>query len=359
MPLHRHPWLRAPLQFVVAGLAAGMLAPASGQTDAAALCLGSKDGPDKTIEHCTRAVDSSRLADDVLANVLTRRGMAWLGKRDLEHAGTDFDAAIRLNANSSWTYNGRAVVWMQKGNLDQAIADFDNAVRFKPDYAFALSNRGNAWLAKGDADRAIADQDAAIRLAPAQIELAFTARGRAWLAKGDHDRAIADFDAALKQNPNYANALTGRAFARFCQGAFDAAAADFILAGHVRPDADSALGLVIARRRAGRDGKAELAEATKAFALDRGMPPGVALFAGTVTPDQILQSTSDPNPDVKRQHSCAANFQVGEWYLLQGDRTQARQHLHMAIEACDKSFLEHAAAKADLARLKENLSETP
>jgi tetratricopeptide (TPR) repeat protein len=340
------------LKICAAGLAALALAPTHAAVGDPAQCLGGQETPALTVEHCTEALGATGLSDDKRAACFTRRALAWMAQGRIDVAGADIDAAIRLDGNSSWAYNGRAVLSMQKGQVDQAIADYGRAVQLKPGYAFAWANLGNARLIKGDPERALQDLDEAVRLAPPRIELAFTARGKAWLAKGDCEHALADFDAALKANVSYANAFSGRGFARFCQGAFDAAAADFALERKIRQDAESAVDLIIATRRGGHDGKAQLAEVLKGFAADKGLPPGLALFAGILTPEQTLQAGLDRDPNAQRQRMCAADFQVGEWYLLQPDQERARQYLRKAREACDQSQPEFGAAGAELARLK-------
>jgi tetratricopeptide (TPR) repeat protein len=318
---------------------------------AGAPCAGPTDAPDVAIAHCTAALEDVETGDVERASSLTRRALAWFAKRDLEKATADLDEALRLNAGSFWAYNSRGVVLMQKGDADGAIADFDSAIGLKPDYRDALANRGNAWLVRGDPDKALTDLGRAIDLAPARPELALSGRGRAWLAKGEFDRAEEDFAAALKANPTYANAISGRGYARFCRGQFDAAATDFAQEHRLRADAESAIAWVIAARRAGRDAKEELAEVSRGDDAKRGMSAGLALFAGTLTPAQTLQAVSDPDPRLRRTRSCAANFHVAEWYLVQHDSGRAMQFLEAARSTCDRSQPEYAAAGAELGRL--------
>jgi len=274
-----------------------------------------------------------------------------MARRDLDRARDDFDAAIHLDAASAWTYNSRAVLHMQSGEVEPAIADYEQALRRKPDYAFARANLGYARLQKGDFDGALSDLDKAIRLAPPRVEIALTYRGRAWLAKGNYERALEDFAAALKANPRYANALSGRAYTRFCQGNFDAAAEDFRSERQIRKDAESAVDWLIAVRRGGHDGRAELAEAMKGTDASQGAAPGLALFGGMITPEQALQASSDRDPRLQRERTCTVSFAIGEWYLLRTERQHAQQYLSMSRESCDASHPEFAAAGAELARL--------
>jgi tetratricopeptide (TPR) repeat protein len=274
-----------------------------------------------------------------------------LGQRKLDLAAADFDAAIRYDAKSHWAYNSRAVLWMEQGEVDRALADYDTAIRLRPDYAFALANRGNAWLIKGQPDRALVDLDQAAALAPPRMELVFTGRGKARLAKGDYAGAAEQFAAALQVDPTYANAVRGRGFARFCRGDFAAAAEDFAHERALRPDPDSAIAGIIARRRDGHDARDLLAEVTRDYAGAQGLPAGLALFSGTLGPPQLIAASADPDPRARRSRACSANFQAGEWYLLQPDAALARRHLLAARETCDMSQPEFAAAGAELARL--------
>ena len=334
--------------------ALGLLAMVSARADGdeASLCLNSREAPAQTISHCSAANENKTLPDERRAAVLTQRGLASMAKRDLDHARADFDAAIALNGSSYWSYNSRAVLWMQLGDADRAIADGERAVELNPRYAFAWANLGNARLVHGDVDPALAALDKAIQLAPERMEIPYTSRGRAWLARGDCAQARADFNAALQANGRYANALSGRGYAQFCSGDFEAAAADFRSERVLRKDGESAMDLLIAVRRSGHDGQAELAEARSESDPATGMATGLALFSGTITPEQALQAISDRDPRVQRLRSCSASFEVGEWYLLKTDVPRARQYLAQARETCDPSLGQYAAAGAELARLK-------
>lgn len=340
------------LKRLVTALALLGAVSAHGEGDDAAACLSSHAAPAQTITLCSAADAIKELPDDRRAAVLTQRGLARMAGGDLPHAREDFDTAIRLKGDSSWAYNSRAVNWMQLGEVEHAIADDEQAVKLAPGYAFAWANLGNARLVHGDVDQAMSDLDQAVKLAPGRIEIVLTSRGRVWLAKGDCEHAYADFGAALQANPRHANALSGRAYAQFCRGDFEAAAADFRSERTLRKDGESAVDLVIALRRAGHDAQTELAELRKDSDPANGQVPGLALFGGTITPEQALQAASDRDPHMQRQRSCAANFEVGEWYLLNADLPHARQHLEKARQACDPSLRQFGAAVAELARLK-------
>ncbi len=320
--------------------------------DPAKACLEGNGKPEEAIESCSRFIDSGAMKEGQSAIAHNRRGLAYFRKRDSGRAIADFDAAISQNRLYASAFNNRAIVRQDQGEIERALADYDAAIRLEPKYVFAFANRGGARLANGDADGAIADFDAALALNVPKAEVALTGRGRALLAKGDFDRAVADFDAALKLNPKHANALNGRAWTHFGEGRFDAAAEDFSRERQVRPDTDSALALFLAQARGGHEAKAGLAAATKVADPQQGLPPGVALFLGQVTAEQVLQAATDKNPKTQRDRTCTANFQVGEWHLLEKRPELAKAHLSKATQLCDKSLPEFAAARAELSRLQ-------
>lgn len=318
-----------------------------------AACLGEPGAAGQVIPRCTTALQASDITAANRSAVYTKRGLAYMADGDLRRARDDLDQAIALDTTSTWALNARAVLFMQLGLTDQAIGDYEAAIKIKPGYAFALSNLASARLVQGDTDRALANFSEAIRLAPERLEIALTGRGKVWLARGEYDRAAEDFSAALKLNPRYANALSGRAAAHFCKAEFAAAADDIRSERSIRRDPQSSVELLIAVRRAGQDGRTELAQIVQADGDKKGEVPGIALFRGTISPEQALQSTNDKDSLAQRQRQCTTNFAVGQWYLLQSDIERARVWLGAARERCDQSRAEYAEARADLERLKQ------
>jgi tetratricopeptide (TPR) repeat protein len=316
---------------------------------AVAACSAATGNPDVTLARCSEALEDDSLSPAQRATSLTRRGLAWFSKRELGKASADLEAAVAADPRSQAAWNALGVATLQAGEPERAIAAFGKALAIQPGLASALANRGNAWLAKGDATQALADLDRAVALAPARLELALTLRGKAHLALGDASAAEADFAAALARNSGYSNALEGRGYARFVQGDFAAAAEAFGQQWQERPDAESAIAWILALRRAGAPANSELARANPPGA--QGEAPGLALLAGTLSPDRLLESATDHDPQVQKARRCAAEFVVGEWYLLRAERPQARTHLAAARAACALSQPEYAASGAELARL--------
>jgi lipoprotein NlpI len=71
----------------------------------------------------------------------------------------------------------------------------------------------------------------------------------------------------------------------------------------------------------------------------------VQLFLGRKTPDQALAAAGKPN------ELCEAQFYVGAWHALRGERAAASAPLKAAVDSCPKWFAEYHGAQAELKRL--------
>ena len=239
-----------------------------------------------------------------------------------------------------------ARVWRDKGDLDRAIADFNEAIRLDPDPkdARAYNNRGHAWRNKGDLDRAIADYSEAIRLDP-KFARAYYNRGFAWRDKGDLDRAIADYTEAIRLDPKNAAYYRSRGYAYFHKGDFTASAADLLRATDLADNAYGMLFRYLARVRLEQDGAAELC-ASAARLKNKDWPYAVM--------DYYLGCAAcrDARRCQQAQEKCEAEFYTGAWHLLRGSNAEARTALQVAADTCPKTYVEYAAAVAELKRLE-------
>ena len=188
-------------------------------------------------------------------------------------------------------------------------------------------DRGLAYGAKYDYDRAIADFSGAIGLDP-KLAPPFFNRGLAYSAKQDYDRAIADFTQAIKLDPN-APSFFNRGEAYYAKQEFGYAISDFNEA--IRLDSKfpySMLGLYLARTRSGAHTAAAELEINAKNLKQPDWPYAVVeLFLGRRTPATLAAAT-------KRDERCEAQFYIGEWRLLRGDRRAAVANLKFAVDNC-------------------------
>jgi lipoprotein NlpI len=232
---------------------------------------------DLALAHCTRALESGQLSDAGRALTLNNRGNAHQNKRD----------------------------------FDRAVQDYDEAIRLDPDSALAYNNRGSAYQHRGDYDRAIQDYDRAIKLDSGSA-LAFNNRGRAHHFRENYAQAIKDYDEAIDLNPDYALAFYNRGLARFDQGLYIGSVPDFVRALSLDPaNPYRAIGLYIAKARAGDGDRESLAGQTRQVDRTRWPGPIVALYLGQIAPPALLEAARDPDPTAQRERQCEAYFYAG------------------------------------------------
>jgi tetratricopeptide (TPR) repeat protein len=329
---------------------------------------------DRAIADYTQAIRTDRSYATAFVNL----GMVWRDKGEIDRALANFNEAIRVNPRSAFAYNNRGLAWRQKRELDRAIADFSEAIRLDPNYTLAYQNRANGYRDKGDLDRALADYTSAlgldstiaalygdrgvlmfrkgdlertiadfseaIRIDP-KFALAYQNRGNAYRAKGDFERAIIDYSDAIRLDPTSAALYGDRGYAHFFKGAFAAAISDLGHANEIAANPYRMLFRFLAQAGLGESGAAELS-ASAARLKSKDWPyPAIELFLGQRSVERTLGVAGNPG------NLCEANFYVGEWHLLRGDRDRARQSLQLAADGCPKNFYEHAGAVAELERL--------
>jgi lipoprotein NlpI len=285
--------------------------------DDAERCASVTGNPDLAIQHCTRAIESGKLSGTALAQVHYSRGIEWAAK----------------------------------GAHERAIADYDAAIKINPKFGDAYFNRGHAWGLKGDPDRAIADYDASLRLNP-KDPTAHASRAVELMVKGDYPASLIGFDVAIGLDPKSGTALFGRGRARFYSGDFQRAAADMERALRIQPNLYTALWLYFARKR-GNDPDAEvLLEEDSHGNRDGAWPATLVVFVlGRTDMSSVMAASTDRDAKRQSEQRCEANFYLGQWHILRGERDRAVALLKDAQAGCARDFLEYEGAVAELRRL--------
>jgi tetratricopeptide (TPR) repeat protein/predicted aspartyl protease len=231
---------------------------------------------------------------------LRRRGMASVGRRDLQAAIADFDRAIQMDANDPENYFQRGTAHWQSGRPLLAMTDFEQTLKLRPDHVGALLSRGAMRLSRKDKPGATADLEAAIAASkdaevPLRVARTFQSFGdydeaiarydswekqhpkderlpmllndRCWsraMANRELERAIADCDLALRKGLRNSAVYDSRAFAHLRHGNFDKAIADYDAALELQPkSAVSMYGRGLARMKKGMkvEGEADIGAA--------------------------------------------------------------------------------------------------
>jgi len=240
------------------------------------------------------------------ADAYARRGAAFLGRRDFEHAIADFTRASELNPNEAGYFYQRGMAYWENKQPVPALSDFDRTLELNSNYLAARISRAQMRLGHKDIADAVADLDAADRIAAKQDDARFMlahlyqradlpARGVAqldlWIANHPDDskmidalhvrcrlravqgeelaKALSDCNAAYrrsdKSNPVNAPILESRGLVRLRLGDYDKAIADYDESLKLAPKNAGAMygrGVAKIRKQKTADGEADLARAT-------------------------------------------------------------------------------------------------
>ncbi len=154
------------------------------------------------------------------AAAYARRGSAFAGRRDFEHAIEDLTRACELNPGNTQYFHERGMAYWQTERADLAGTDFDHALELDADYLPARISRAELRLAKKELPAAVADLDAADRIAPKQADDRFTL-ARLYQNADLLGRAVAQYDLWIANHPDdskMVRALNGRCWIRALQG---------------------------------------------------------------------------------------------------------------------------------------------
>jgi tetratricopeptide (TPR) repeat protein len=299
--------------------------------------------PDVRIAGCTALIGSGEESDPDLVSDYVNRGNAHADRQELDQAIADYGEALGRNPTHAVAYYDRGSAWRLKGEYDKAIADYDRAITLDPRYEDAFVNRGVAYARKGDADRAISEFTTALMLDGSDVA-AYRNRADAYVDKGDLALAREDYDEAIRRAPADADAFRGRGYLHFYAGQFAAAADD--LARVVASEPDDVYAMLWRQLAAARAGTGNGDSLESAAAARTDWPgPVIELMLGRRTAEATLAAASTP------AQQCEAQFYVGEWTFLRGDKPGAAAAWRTAVDRCPKSFIEYKGAQAELNRL--------
>ena len=302
------------------------------------------DPPDRRIAGCTALIESGDESDVDLFGDYVSRGNAHADRQGYDQAIADYGEALKRNPTRAVVFYDRAAAYRLKRDYDRAIADYDRAIALNPRYEDAFVNRGIAYAGKGDTDRAISEFTTALMLDGSDAA-AYRNRGDAYVDKGDFALAREDYDEAIRRAPDDADAYRSRGYLHFYAGEFSAAVDD--LARVVAAEPDDVYALLWRHVATARAGKASDSSLERRAAMKNPDWPGpvIELLLGSRTAEATLAAASTPS------EQCEAQFYVGEWKLLRGDKAGAAAAWQAAAERCPKSFTESKGARAELKRL--------
>jgi lipoprotein NlpI len=296
--------------------------------------------------------DEALKIDPSASDVYLDRALAWESRNELAKAVADLGDAIRVNPTDEELFVARGRLWERQRDFTRAIADYDEAIRLNPKAAGAYNNRCNTWLQKEAYGQALADCNEAVKLNP-DLALAHFNRGVVMEITGDLAGAIGEFGETIRLNPQFGPAYKSRGALNFDAGHFDLAKADYDTAARLLPaDPYVLLWRYLAGARSDRAAAGSQLEQDAAQVRAGTWPsPVIALMLGHGEAGAVFQSAQQADARVQVDQQCEASFYVGQWHLLQGQKSQAIRLLEDAERNCRRTFAESTGARAELDRL--------
>ncbi len=215
-----------------------------------------------------------------------------------------------------------------------------------PQMVTARFRRAEAYFRKGDIDHAIADYDDVVGQSRADLRAAYD------YADADPSGAVPTRSARTSERDRYvAQAYRARGIASFEAGLLEQSQDDFKrLSAMDRKDAEAALWLDLARRRAGL--ASDLADRAKQLDMSKWPAPIVRLFLGQGTAEAALAAAEEGNRVMRRTRRCEASFFAGELMLQQGQDAGAMRLIDRALAECAPASGERSVADAEARTLR-------
>jgi tetratricopeptide (TPR) repeat protein len=234
--------------------------------------------------------------------------------------------------------------------LDQACRDEDTATAAKGCYRLAQLVRLRP-SAQGPMPRPLLERACEKGSLEGCAQLAHGS-----YAEGRYTEAVKIATPLVDGQPEHWPLREWRGLSLLNLGRFAEAAADLEVLARLRPDVPHyALLVFVARSRAGMEARAGLARAERALASRDGWPaPLFSLLLGKLTERAALEAAQSAEPRKQLEQQCEAFYYAAQKHMIEGRSAQARRLLQRAADTGVVEFVEHAAARAELARLSPN-----
>ncbi len=170
--------------------------------------LSAKDW-DKAIEHYTKLLDAKACGSDC-GKYYFRRGLAWQGKQDCQHAIADYEEAQKTVTDNGELYFNTSLCYNQMNQPDLALAQLDKAIKVNPESNIYRVGRCIALFNKHDFAGALPDCEYTLGSAPDDQKMLYAAAMSAEQT-GDKPKAAKFYKHLLELDPANQDAKNGLA----------------------------------------------------------------------------------------------------------------------------------------------------
>ena len=178
-------------------------------------------------------------------------------------------------------------------------------------------------------------------------------RGHRYLSVREFDRAFADLTRGGSIDATIYGIWYHLGIVQYVRGDFAAAAASFAKAQPIAPDAGELAGstdwLWMSLSRAGRsaDAKAMLDKRPDNKPVTNAYTRRLQLYRGEISPDAVLTAADTEDVQV-----ATLAYGLGNWYLIRGDKAQARTWFERSIQSGGWPGFGFIVSEAELRRLR-------
>ncbi len=150
--------------------------------------------------------------DEKIAQAIQKEGEAYLRRGNFTQALKKFLEAEKRDPEDPYLQHNLGLAYMGKDKYKLAEKHFKKAMELNPDYVAAVNSLGTAYLRQEKYDKAIEYfQKVADNMLYAKPHYAFSNMGWAYVGKNEYNRALKFFSRALDTNPEFVQAIHGKA----------------------------------------------------------------------------------------------------------------------------------------------------
>ena len=177
-------------------------------------------------------------------------------------------------------------------------------------------------------------------------------RGHRYLSVREFDRAFADLKRGAAIDPTIYGIWYHLGVIQFLRGDFSDAAESFAKAQPIAPDPAELAGstdwLWMSLSRAGRGAEAKaMLDRRPEKPVTNAYTRRLQLYRGEIGPDAVITSTDTDDVQV-----ATLAYGVGNWYLVRGDKAQARKWFERSVQSGGWPAFGFIVSEAELRRLR-------
>lgn len=304
---------------------------------------------DKVINQVNRLLETDNHGKSYLKNrALYYRGVAYLKKKKNNLALKDFNHSIQIDKNFAPVYVSRGMIFQKMKNPEKAISDFSRCLQIDEDVFSAYFLRGIENKKKKKHEHAIADFTRAINLNPKYAD-AYFMRGIVYSDIGDYENTVLDLSKCININQDHKEARENHGYFSFYLKRFSNAHTDF--SKLIKTDPKNPYFKIwqyLSNKRADKMDSSNLEAYLKEVVENKWPIPVIQLFMGNISVKECERKAAHSDKQKDLEQRCEANFYIGQFFLLKGEKSNAKECFKECISTKIIDFYEYKGAMAEL-----------